>query len=284
MENINFVCKFCGSERKSKNSLTNHERLCKLNPNKQVSNFIYYDGKGHKGSNHFTKAKDLGLPIPESSRKGKYEKTYKCSICEGTFVGLKPYRTHLKTHKTDEGRDPKWSKFYGSHKIKEAKCKFCERIFTNSSAKTLHEKCCKNNPNRKEGTFKGKKHSEKTKKLISEKLGEVYKDKSIWRTQIEKRKSYAEQYFDNCFPELERNYHVDRYFLDLANPEKKLYIEIDGEQHYNDPKVVEHDKIRTAKLEEIGWKCLKRIRWRDFQKSSDEEKRVQIKELRTIII
>ena len=76
----------------------------------------------------------------------------------------------------------------------------------------------------------------------------------------------------------------NRYFLDLANPKKKLYIEIDGEQHYNDSKVVEHDKVRTKRLEEIGWKCLKRVRWKDFQKSSDEEKKVQIDELRTILI
>jgi len=34
-----FKCMFCGSERKSKNSLLNHSRLCKENPNRQQSPF-----------------------------------------------------------------------------------------------------------------------------------------------------------------------------------------------------------------------------------------------------
>ena len=35
MKNITFICRFCGSERKNGNSLRNHERLCKENPNRQ---------------------------------------------------------------------------------------------------------------------------------------------------------------------------------------------------------------------------------------------------------
>lgn len=31
-----FICKFCGRECKNDNSLRNHERLCKLNPNRQI--------------------------------------------------------------------------------------------------------------------------------------------------------------------------------------------------------------------------------------------------------
>ena len=37
-------CKFCNKECKNKNSLRNHERLCKLNPNHQTikSNFVLF--------------------------------------------------------------------------------------------------------------------------------------------------------------------------------------------------------------------------------------------------
>jgi len=40
-----FICKYCGRECKNPNSLRNHERLCKENPNRQeiVSNFIKYN-------------------------------------------------------------------------------------------------------------------------------------------------------------------------------------------------------------------------------------------------
>jgi len=71
-------CKFCEKPCKNDNSLRNHERLCKKNPNKQevISNFIEYNKKRKylniKGSNHYTKAKELGLPKPlisEETRK-----------------------------------------------------------------------------------------------------------------------------------------------------------------------------------------------------------------------
>ena len=197
MENITFICRFCGQERKNGNSLRNHERLCKENPNRQrIEEYTHNENwrkacKGHKGTNQFTKARELGLPIPEGTMKGKV------------------------------------------------------------------------------GTWKGKRHTEEQKRKISETQKKNFKEsgaKSIWHTQLENRKSFAEQYFDTCFPNLKQNYHVDRYFLDLANPEKKVYIEVDGEQHYNDQKVVEHDKVRTTRLEELGWKCLRRIRWSEYKK------------------
>lgn len=179
MENITFICRFCGSERKNGNSLRNHERLCKENPNRQQSALMKYNvlrlNKGHKGHNQFTKAKELGISL-------------------------------------------------------ESKCK--GRL----------------------GTFTGKHHSEETKKKISE-------------TQ---KKNVA-------------NGRMFGYKLNHSSkvsfPEKKVYIEIDGEQHYNDPKIIEHDKERTEKLNSLGWKCLKRVRWSSFQKFSQEEKENYCKNL-----
>lgn len=68
-------CKYCGKECKNANSLRNHERLCKQNPNRQIikSGFIVYNEKrkneGIKGENQYTKAKRLGLPIPVISEE-----------------------------------------------------------------------------------------------------------------------------------------------------------------------------------------------------------------------
>jgi hypothetical protein len=64
-----FICQFCGSERKNHNSWRNHERCCALNPNKQKNHIGGMTGK--KGSNQFLKAKNLGLPIPDSKCKGR---------------------------------------------------------------------------------------------------------------------------------------------------------------------------------------------------------------------
>lgn len=63
-------CVYCDRFCKSQNSLRNHERLCKLNPDRQVlrSNFIDYNKKrealGIKGTNQFVKARRLGLESP----------------------------------------------------------------------------------------------------------------------------------------------------------------------------------------------------------------------------
>jgi hypothetical protein len=67
------ICKFCSIERKNPNSRRNHERLCKMNPERQTT---YLQDNPHilrdrvqRGvhSNQYTKARMLGLPIPEVS-------------------------------------------------------------------------------------------------------------------------------------------------------------------------------------------------------------------------
>ena len=68
------------------------------------------------------------------------------------------------------------------------------------------------------------------------------------------------------------NYQVGLYQLDFAIPEKMVYVEIEGEQHYVDKRIVEHDKERTEKLNALGWNCLRRVRWGEFQKLSQNEK------------
>lgn len=42
----NYICKFCSKVCKNANSLCNHERLCKLNPNHQESPWTKFN-KGH---------------------------------------------------------------------------------------------------------------------------------------------------------------------------------------------------------------------------------------------
>ena len=68
-------CKYCSSERKNANSLRNHERLCKENPNRQIVslNLKEYNTKIQSGeitkvhTNQYTKAEALGLAKPEVS-------------------------------------------------------------------------------------------------------------------------------------------------------------------------------------------------------------------------
>lgn len=132
---------------------------------------------------------------------------------------------------------------------------------------------------RKGNINRGRVRSQEFKDRVSHKQKENYKGKSRWYTQTQHRLSYAEQYFMKIFKSAKMHYHVNRYFLDFAYPEHKLYIEIDGEQHKLDPKVIEHDKVRTKNLDNDGWFLYKRIYWPNFVKLKNEERIKFIKDI-----
>lgn len=81
-------CKYCNSIKKNLNSLRNHERLCKLNPNRQISNFekLTFEERQsfNRGKNQYTKAKELDLPKPILSQESK-DKTLKTRILNNTL-------------------------------------------------------------------------------------------------------------------------------------------------------------------------------------------------------
>lgn len=199
---------------------------------------------------------------------------WKCRTCGEVFSS----RKKLQDHRKNEHYLPNnVSKFAGNHYIPLTKCQYCNRTFTTSSGLTSHEKSCINNPNRIK--VEGHPVTIEVREKISKSMKELYKGKSIWATQVEKRKSYAEEYFDNIFPEAERNYHVNRFFLDLAWPERKCYIEVNGEQHYTEKGLL-HDKEREEILESEGWTLISKIRWRDFQRLSNSQREDYIKDLK----
>ena len=210
-----YTCQYCGKQCKNQNSLRNHERLCKQNPDRQhIEQWTHNEkwnekaGKGHPGSNQFIKARKLGLPMPEGTMKGR------SSPC------------------------------------------------------------------------RGRKHTEEEKRRISETQKRNFKENgavSIWHTQLENRRSYAEQYFLQIFTDAVFNHHVDRYFLDFAWLDKKVYVEVDGEQHYNDRRVIEHDIEREKILAALGWVCVCRIRWATFIRLSKDAREEFVKGLQARI-
>lgn len=207
-----FICKFCGRECKNDNSLRNHERLCKLNPNRQISPFVNFNKECTDGKRNVW---NKGLTKDTDSR------------------------------------------------VKQQSITLSNRV----------------------SPFKGKHHSVESKQKLSMKMKQYLLDnpeKVPYKLNHHSKQSYPEKYFREVFDndDLLKNaiseYRVKLYSLDFAFPDIKFYIEIDGEQHYTDSRIFEHDKKRNLELEEMGWKSI-RIRWSEYNKKSLEEKQEIIK-------
>lgn len=85
--------------------------------------------------------------------------------------------------------------------------------------------------------------------------------------------SYPERYFEECLKgsSFVKKHRILNYQLDFADLNNLIDLEIDGQQHFSDTKIFEHDKKRNLILQELGWKII-RVRWSVFSQRSKEEK------------
>ena len=230
---------------------------------------------------------------------GSYGSGRFCSkTCRAKFIASK-----VKHHVCNFNSKP--------HSKGNWKCKHCENVFETRKLliehnKQLHPQFCNGggwnrgltketneivkkrgetlSNNLKSGKTKnvwvGRHHSEETKKKISEIMKQKLANGEIItpyiRNHHSKGPSYPEQYFMDVFKNaninVEYDYHVGLYQLDFANPKTKRYVEIDGDQHYFDKRIVDHDIKRTENLSEKGWVLITRIKWSEFQKLSLSER------------
>ena len=114
-------------------------------------------------------------------------------------------------------------------------------------------------------------HTEETKKLISKKRIEYLAanpDKVPYLlNHYSKGPSYPEKYFrqilDNNNITYETEKRIGLYSLDFCIG--SIDLEIDGEQHYVDERIVKSDIKRTEYLQQIGYAII-RIRWSYYKK------------------
>lgn len=66
-----FICQFCSRETTNAGANKKHEISCKSNPDARRCGGFEKNTRKGMGENQFTKAKRLGLPIPESKCKGR---------------------------------------------------------------------------------------------------------------------------------------------------------------------------------------------------------------------
>ena len=138
-------------------------------------------------------------------------------------------------------------------------------------------------------SFLGKKHSEETKKKISESRKNFlfeHPEKVPYKLNHSSKQSFPEKFFETVFINngivFEKEFYANGYWLDFCF-NKTFYVEIDGEQHYLDKRIVKHDKVRTTRLTELGFKCIERVRWSEFQKLDKDGQKEFINKLVTEI-
>lgn len=250
-------CKFCNREyfgRSSKVNVLKHEKYCFNNPER---------------------------------------KKYICEKCEREF----DKRHALIGHKKNCGKIR--TKKLRTKKLKIYECKYCKSIFENGLKLGGHIVNCKHDPNYVEkmknkstklsNIGKNRIISEETKKKISESRKEYLRnnpDKVPYKLNHSSKESYPENYFSELFIKenikVERYYCIGLYELDFCLLDKKIDIEIDGEQHYVDDRIKKGDENRNKYLENLGWTII-RIRWRDYKRLTEDEKFDYIKELKKVL-
>ena len=155
-----------------------------------------------KGTNQYTKAKELGLPKPEITEESR----------------LKRSKANSRPH-TEETKN----------KISAARIKF------------LRE-----NPH-----------------MVPYKLN-----------HYSKGRSYPEEYWKTVLDSnnliYEEQYQIGPYQLDFAFVGSKIDLEIDGDQHHLDQRIVKSDIRRNEYLSSLGWKTI-RVKWSDYKKLDDKK-------------
>lgn len=118
---------------------------------------------------------------------------------------------------------------------------------------------------------KGKQQTDETKAKISASMKNflLYNPNMIPYVRNHSSKvSYPEAYFLDIFKEyscITYHHRVGLYELDFCNIKTKRCVEIDGDQHILDDRIVKHDQIRTQQLQDQGW-IIKRILWSEYKK------------------
>jgi very-short-patch-repair endonuclease len=171
-------------------------------------------------------------------------------------------------------------------------CQYCSKEFFkengNFRAVCGHVTTCIMNPNRKETIKKisdgnrGKIQTEDHNRKISEGMKLAHAEGRAWnigKSRWNNEKSYPEKFFtrviENEFEDknYSSEYNVGNYSIDFAWVDKKIAIEIDGDQHIRFQHQIDSDIRKDKLLTSEGWKVL-RIRWKDM--CNDAKTHIQI--------
>lgn len=137
---------------------------------------------------------------------------------------------------------------------------------------------------------KGKPLSEETKRKISESRKRWITENPDKSPYIVSHKSRGETYPEKYFREwlekenipFQQEYRFKLYAFDFLVNER-VDLEIDGDQHKNDKRIIEHDIKRDAKSKDAGF-IVYRIMWSNYKKLNQEERETFLCELKSFLM
>ena len=203
---------------------------------------------------------------------------YKCKYCGKEFSD----KRKLAGHTTFCKNNPKYknniqilSKNREKKDNNEVICCFCGKKIKNKTGLIQHEMFCLKNPNRKisKKELKQNTQKEKVKRVLSEEHKQKIREGlTKWRTEhynefieysrgkskcCERFKDYLKSQKISFIEEYAPFLPERLFSLDIAFPEQKIGIEINGSQHYNSDGTLNSKSIEKQQyFEERGWKII----------------------------
>lgn len=220
----------------------------------------------------FNSKKDLVEHLKHCEEKLKEKRIWDCPICGATFLSRQKMRDHKNDNHQSSLNQKRVHKDY-DFKYVNGSCKFCKKTFLNKRLcdLTTHETHCYQNPNRKPYSMEGKILSDVERKQRSESMKKAHAEGKayVWKHRITEP-TWPEQWLINvlknelgmeCGKDYSREVPYNGFFLDFCWKDRKIVIEMDGEQHERLQEQIERDQRKDVLLAKDGYKEL-RIPWK----------------------
>jgi len=186
-----------------------------------------------------------------------------CKICKATFNNIRGLTVHLNSSHKDLATPRIVNYIVEYEKFVIPICKNCGNKVERRSGLTFRKTC---SPKCVMELNKKRVHSDSTKKLQSQKRKEFLKnnpDKHSWKGANSKKSKPCENVKDylrkNNIQFIEEWTPLDdRFFsIDIAFPDEKIGLEINGNQHYdNEGNLMPYYQERHDLIVDAGWKLL----------------------------
>ena len=143
-----------------------------------------------------------------------------CELC-GQEISKSNYTKHIRRHKDhpETFEDLTWKLTHDG-----LTCQYCGKECKNKNSLCNHERLCSKNPNRQEFIREGFNNQ-----------GRVAWNKGLTKEGIS----------------LIYHYRISKYELDFCDLDRKVDIEIDGDQHYLDKRIKQSDIERDNYLQSL---------------------------------